>query len=175
MMSINDPPLVSIELHFNGEYPDESLRYGAHDLVHEHAPEGATGQGESVDTAPFSYQYTGRHDHGLLPDVAQPQGHYSALLTACQRGKQDTERILKPIVDEERAAQQQGQHQAAEEEEEEEAKSSDTSSENSLDREIDNMDSEQQEEEATITTTGRREKPDTMAAVEDEKNCKVCM
>eukprot|EP01138_Halocafeteria_seosinensis_P007837 gb/GECG01008007.1/.p1 GENE.gb/GECG01008007.1/~~gb/GECG01008007.1/.p1 ORF type:complete len:175 (+),score=30.22 gb/GECG01008007.1/:1-525(+) len=147
------PELVSIELHFNGEYPGQTLRYHAHD-IHEHAPEG-TGEkgGESVDTAPYSFQYTGRHDHGSLPPVANPRGHYSALLTACQKAKEETEAILKPIVDKERGSKQSHG-------EEEEAKSTSSSSENSLDREIDNMDTDQ-DDSATRQGGAVRNQPDT--------------
>lgn len=46
---------------------------------------------------PFAYTYTGRHDHGALPELRKG-GHLGALVDAIHRAKADSEAFFKPVV-----------------------------------------------------------------------------
>ena len=60
-------------------------------------------QGADAPTKdPFAYTYTGRHDHGALPELRKG-GHLGALVDCIHRAKADSESYFKPVVAAEKA------------------------------------------------------------------------
>lgn len=142
------PPLMSVEIGFPGEskhysYTKDQLQ---NQPVADSQEELQRRSDYGSQQAAYSYEYTGKHDHGVLPPIQG--GHYADLLTACQKAKQDTEKLLGPLAQQEiqKKEDHSADKQRPEQEADEEVGSDSEESRNSLDREIESMDTSAHDE-----------------------------